>query len=185
MDMEIKTVEPEQEKKVTPQMALANIPCLDMFLLDTAWKLIKPVEEEFAKLSLGEYTIWDVYLSILYGGKHLYLAYLDSEGKVGHDQFRPYVLNCLAKNWVEKWMGFMILEFGKTEMHIFQAYITPEYQKTDALQRGLEWLKEEARSKGAPALSFDAQAERTGWDKIGPKLGFQKINTRFRISLKE
>ncbi len=183
MDMEIKTVEQEQEKKVNPQMALANISCLDLFMLDAAWELIKKIEEEFAESSVGEYTAWEVYLSILYGGRHLFLAYLDPEGKVEPKQFRSYVFNCLGKKDVKNWVGFMVLEFGRTEIHIYQAYIVPEFQNTDAMEKGLNWLKDEARKRGSPALSFDTN--RLGWEKVAPQLGFKKTNTRFRVSLKE
>lgn len=183
MNMEIKPVEPIEERKPTFQMTISNISCLDLFMLDSAWELIRKIEEEFAESSVGEYTAWDVYLSILYGGKHLFLAYLDPEGKVAPNQFRSYVFNCLGKKDVKNWIGFMVLEFGKTEIHIYQAYIVPEFQKTDAMSKGLDWLKDEARKRGAPALSFDTN--RSGWERVAPQLGFKQTNTRFRISLKE
>ncbi len=179
MNMELRPV--PKEEPVLAKIAMGIIPCYNDFYVAAAWKLIKPIEEKFSKDSMEEYSVLDVWKAIYYGQAHLYLGYLDPSGKVTEEMSQAFVMAQVAKNPLEGWVGFVLTRFENNSLFVWQVYITPQFQNTEAIRVGLEWLKGIARDRGAQFLSFSSY--RHEWEKVGPKLDFTETYTVFRHKL--
>lgn len=181
MGMEVKPVMPEEE--ATPKIAMGIVPCYNEFYVSAAWKIIKPLEENFVRDCLEEYTLMDVWSKIFYGAAFLYMGYLDPTGKVTEESSQAFVIDKLVKNPADNWVGFVLLRLDPNAMFVWQVYIDPKFQNTTAFQVGLEWLKKLAKDRGCPYLAFSTY--RKEWEKVAPKIGAVETYTVFRVPLKE
>lgn len=173
----------ELETVGEPKVAMGIIPCLNEFYVSAAWKLIKPIEEKFVKDCLEEYSLMEVWSKIFYGQAFLYMGYLDPTGKVKEEDSQAFVIDKLAKNPSENWVGFILLRLDPNAMFVWQVYIEPQFQKTTVFSGGLEWLKKLAKDRGCPYLAFSSY--RKEWEMVSSKIGFTETYTVFRASLKE
>lgn len=178
--MEIKE---KLESKKEPKLVLGAVRCLDYVMVMAAWDLIRPEVEKIADRSMDEYKAVDVWRAIFSGQTILYVAYMDQEGQVPDNGSEAYVAMKLLGEPTKDYVGFVLVRVDQTSVHIWQAYITPEFQKTNCLEVGLEFVASEARKMGAPYLSFSSV--RSGWSLMAPKLGFEPTFTLYRKSLKE
>jgi hypothetical protein len=181
-------VRPQQlEKEAIPKLAMGIIPCLNDFYVSAAWKIIKPIEEDFVKKCLEEYSLLEVWSKIFYGQAFLYMGYLDPSGKVTEEMSQAFVIDKLANNPKENWVGFVLLRLDPNGMFLWQVWIEPQYRGTTVLTGGLEWLKKLSRDRGCPYLGGASYLENVDQDvaEIAKKLGFTQTYTVFRMSLKE
>lgn len=171
----------ETEEVLEPKVAMGIVPCLNDLYVSAAWKVIKPIEEQFVKDSMEEYSLMEVWTKIFYGQAFLYMGYLDPTGKITEDQNQPFILGKLATNPLDNFVGFILLRFDPNAIFVWQVYIDQKFQNTNLIPGGLEWLKKLAKEKGAPYLSFSSY--RKQWEKVAPRLGFSETYSVFRCKL--
>jgi hypothetical protein len=178
-------VKPTQPEEAVPTLAMGTVPCLNDFYVSAAWKIIKPIEENFVKQCLEEYSVVEIWSKIFYGQAFLYMGYLDPTGKVTEEKSQAYVLEKLANNPTENWVGFVLLRLDPNAMFVWQVWIEPQFRQTTVLAGGLEWLKKLAKDRGCPFLAGASYLNNVEKDvaAIAVKAGFQQTYTVFRCKL--
>jgi hypothetical protein len=180
MDMKIKK---QDEEKPAEKLVVGAVRCLDHTLVMAAWNLIKPEVEKIVAMSLEEYQVVDVWKSIFSGQSILYLGYLDREGKIPKHEYDAYVAMKLLGESHKDYVGYMLMRVEQSGIFIWQLYIAPEFQKSNCMQVGLEFIAAEAKNMGSQYLSFSSTRE--AWGRLAPTMGFQPTFTVYRKSLKE
>ncbi|MBI5560575.1 MAG: hypothetical protein HY883_04815, partial [Deltaproteobacteria bacterium] len=116
------------------QLVMEIIPCLSP-LLSMAWPTIKPLVEELAEKSMGEFTVFDVYKEIYFGSVTLYMGSV-VEDKEAYESGEPTK---------KTFAGYALVRLEKNSAHIWQIYIMPEYRMTNLFEVGCEWVEQEVR----------------------------------------
>lgn len=184
MDIEVR---PAKVEEGVPKLAMGIVPCLNDFYVSAAWKIINPIEEDFVKKCLEEYSLLEVWSKIFYGQAFLYMGYLDPTGKVTEEMSQAFVMDKLATNPKDNWVGFVLLRLDPNAMFIWQVWIEPKYRQTTVLSGGLEWLKKLAKDRGCPYLAGASYLRNVdnNISEIATRHGFQETYAVFRCSLKE
>lgn len=128
------------------------IPCKDRFFLDKALSVIKPGVEEIVAMTAGEDTYYKVASELYAGIKQLEMIYLDDED-VPDDKEQATVIGKLLKEPSKDYVGFGILELWANSLHVYQAYLLPQYRGVHFLQQAYANLEKQARLLGAPYIS--------------------------------
>lgn len=186
-DMTIKPVETKQPAVEThghaslpeepkPQIAIGLIPCLNSYFVEKAWSVILPIVKDFAEKSQGEYNIYKVYRDIFYGGAHLYMAYVTTE-QVTNENRQKILMDCMD-NPSKNFAGYILVRPDPESVHLWQAYIVPEYQNTNVRELGFKYIEEQMKQIGAPYMTFSSL--RNEWALMCKKYGFEEVYTVYR-----
>lgn len=147
-----------------------------------AWRMIHEAVEGLAKASMGEYTTWQVSTAIYTGEVTLSLAYVNDTGKDLNDfEQKAFVWDKLLRDQKNGYIGYFITRRDNTNLHIWHAYIAPEYQSSEVFMQAFAKIKELAQFMKAPALTFSST--RDGWGKAAINLGFKEAYTIYRMEL--
>lgn len=130
---------------------------IELSRFDEGWPIIKTYVEELAAASAGEYGVYQVAHSLMYGISNLYMGFL----------------NDAAKTFV----GFLIVRFEPQHVHIWQAYILPPYRHTNVFEMGAAFIEAEVKKVGGKTMTFSANRE---WAGIIEKIGFKQGYTVYR-----
>jgi hypothetical protein len=136
------------EKEIEPKLILGQIPCFNVQLVGALWALIKPQVEKFAAESVGEYTVNEVWQSIYFGKSFVYFSYLSQDEKDieyanrGSEFANLLALRYLTQKKEKDLCGFMIVRLDPDSVHIWNAYIYPEYQNTNIFELGYKAVEE-------------------------------------------
>lgn len=176
IDMTVKMAEVRKE----PQLVLDLVP---NHVVDLVFPLMKPYAQDLAEKSLGEYTVYDVYMQARWGTSHLFLGYIvpDVEAYRSMD-----LMTRILDPKVEKeFAGYVLVKhsFNEKAPHIWQAVIIPKYQGTNILEIGCKYLEEEFRKIGIGEVSMSSL--RAGWHDTAAKLGFAETFTIYRKKLSQ
>lgn len=137
--------------------------CFPKPLFDESFAIVKPYVEELAKVSGGEYTAYEVGHAIMHGAAHLYMGFLVDPGT----QTKTFV-------------GYMIVRYEPRSIHIWQAYILPQYRNTNLLQLGADYFEEEVKKMGGAHISFSTTKE---WGPTIEQMGFRQTFIIYRKDL--
>ncbi|NKE69905.1 hypothetical protein [Candidatus Manganitrophus noduliformans] len=127
---------------------------------DAIWSEIKPFVEELAAASAGEYDAYSVAHALLFGTAHLYVGRLTNPART--------------------FVGYLLIRYEPQSCHIWQAYIAPEFRKTNVFQMGADYIEREFKKMGAKQITFSATRE---WGEVIEKMGFTRTYTIWRKSL--
>jgi len=129
------------------------IPCQNRFFLDAVWPSIKPGVEEIAQLALGEFESYWVWQQIFSGQQQLYVGYLDRTGTATPERFQEMFIEKL-RTPEKDFVGFFLLDvFRKKSVHVFAAYIMPEYRDKNLWEIGYDYIEKQVRAIGAKELT--------------------------------
>jgi hypothetical protein len=143
---------PEPEKKFP--FILGLIPCWNRDYLDPAWSVVRPGIEEIAQLALGEFDALFVWQQIFSGQFQLYMGYTDKTGVITPQSRYQMALTEKLRTPDKDFLGFFILDiFRKKSVHVFAAYIMPEYRDKNLWEMGYEYIESQVKMIGAKELS--------------------------------
>jgi hypothetical protein len=129
------------------------LPCWNRDFLDPAWSVVRPGVEELAQIALGEFDAYWVWQQIYSGQFQLYMGYTDKTGKATPKEYQmmfPEKLRTPDKDY----LGFFILDvFRKNSVHVFAAYIMPEFRDKGIWEMGYEYIESQVKAIGAKELS--------------------------------
>ena len=159
-------------------------------MIDFLFHHIKPLVEEIAKTSLGEFTTDFTYAKIKWGSTNLFYGYvvddveaynrLDETISPLENKYRR-IFNSKVK---KEFAGYVLVEFNPNETkppHIWQLGILPKYQNTNILALGQKYVEAEFKKIGAKEITMSAI--RAGWQEKAPQMGFQETFTLYRRKL--
>lgn len=136
----------------TQQIVIGLIPCQNRYYLDLVWPIIKPGVVELANASEGEWTDFRVWSEIYGGSFQLYMIYLNTDpAKPGVNQ-EAFVEKLKTPD--KDYAGFYIIQLLQTSVHVFAAWVQPEYRKSNVISRAGDFLEEQVKGMGAPYLSL-------------------------------
>jgi hypothetical protein len=142
---------PAPEKK--SPVIIGLIPCWNRFFLDPAWSVVRPGVEEIAQIALGEFNALFVWQQIFSGQFQLYMAYIDKTGTATEARFQEMFVERL-RTPDKDFAGFFILDvMRKNSIHVFAAYILPEYRDKNLWELGLNYIESQVKMIGAKELS--------------------------------
>ena len=185
---ELETIK-EVKKEIEPKLILGQVPCFNVQLMSAIWDLIKPQIKNFADGSAGEYSINDIWQSIYFGKSFIYFLYLSRDEKDieyanrGNEFANLLALRYLTQKKEKDLCGFMVVRLDPDSVHIWNAYIYPEYQKTNIFEIGYEAVEKVLKDIGTPAITFSSS--RKGWAKKVEAIGFKEVYTIYRKQLGE
>lgn len=174
--MEIKK---EGVEKPMPQLIMGTIPCGTQYspLHEKAWNLVQPYVDDMANKTNGEYTGYTVKRSLWFGEASLHLAYMDNSGKATKENSGEMIVSHLADP-TKDFVGYIITRLDPQSLHIWQVFIMPEYQNTNAFKLGYKYLDEFVKMWNCPDVTLSSQRE--GWHKQCTELGFTELYTVYR-----
>lgn len=172
-----------EESKGKPGLLIGIIPCYNELFVQAAWSIIKDEVEKLASASMGEYTAYQIYQKVFFGQAHLYMGFIDYSGKFDDEHAQAYVGEKVLKQEKEDFAGYMIVQMDSTAVHLLQGYVNPKFADLDILEMAIKFIKEKAKSTGAPYLSFSTF--RKGWEGVAKNLGFVEGPTTYRLDLKK
>jgi len=115
--------------------------------------VVRPGVEELAQIALDEFDPYWVWQQIYSGQFQLYLAYTDGTGMATPEKFQEMFVEKIRtpdKNFI----GFFILDvFRKKSVHVFAAYIMPEYRDKNVWEMGMEYIESQVNMIGAKELT--------------------------------
>lgn len=144
----------------SPQLVIELAQTYPKERFDAAWSEIKPFVEELAEASAGEYDAYTVAHALLFGTAHLYVGRL--------------------MNPARTFVGYMLIRYEPQSVHIWQAYIVPEFRKTNVFHMGADYIEREFKKMGAKHITFSATRE---WGEVIEKMGFTRTFTIWRKPL--
>ena len=129
------------------------LPCWNRFFLDPAWSVVRPGVEELAQIALGEFDPYWVWQQVYSGQFQLYVAYTDSTGTATPEKFQEMFVEKI-RTPEKDYIGFFILDvFRKKSVHVFAAYIMPEYRDKGIWEIGMTYIESQVNMIGAKELS--------------------------------
>lgn len=156
----VQRIQPPQQRE--PRLHVELEVCFPKERFDPVWAKIAPYVEELANQSAGEYHPYVVAHSLIFGASHLYMGYLRDPEKT--------------------WVGFMVVKYLQENVHIWQAYVLPQFRHLNLLPEGLAYIEAEIAQIGGKEITFSAIAK-----EYGPAieaLGFSRGYTVFRKRLR-
>jgi len=143
---------PPPEQKKYP-IIIGLIPCWNRFFLDPVWTVIRPGVQELAQIALDEFDALWVWQQIFSGQFQLYMAYTDKTGTATPERYQEMIVEKLRKP-SEDFVGFFILDvFRKRSVHVFAAYIMPEYRDKTLWEIGYDYIESQVKALGAKELT--------------------------------
>jgi hypothetical protein len=179
----------EETKETEPKLILGQVPCFNVQLIGAIWNIIKPHVKKFADESAGEYSVNDIWQSIYFGKSFVYFSYLSKDEKDieyanrGNEFANLLALRYLTQKKEKDFCAFMIIRFDPDSVHIWNAYIFPEYQNTNIFEIGYQAVEKVLKDIGTPAITFSSSRE--AWGKKIEEIGFKEIYTIYRKELSE
>jgi len=183
MELEKKEVTEVVETKGRPGLLIGIIPCYNELFVQSAWAVIKDEVEKLATASMGEYTAYEIYQAIFFGSAHLYMGYINYDGKFDDEHAQAYVGGKVLERNKELFAGYMIAKMQAKEVHLWQGYANPKYGDLNVLEMGIKYVAQKFTDAGAPYLSFSTF--RRGWERVAKGLGFTETFTTYRLDLKK
>lgn len=174
--IELKKTE-ETKTESAPQIVLGKVPGYFDPIRDKAWGIVKPYVEAIANKTNGEYTAYDVQLSIMARGSNLYMGYIDREGKSKNRDSQDLFVDFITKG-EGNFFGYAVVRFDPASVHIWQAYVKEEFQNTNVMEEAFKSIEKEMKGLSVRYITFSSQ--RAGWGKVCEKLGFEEIYTIYR-----
>jgi hypothetical protein len=175
----------EETKETEPKLILGQVPCFNAQLMGAIWNIIKPHVKKFADESAGEYSINDIWQSIYFGKSFVYFSYLSKDEKDieyanrgnefanlladekdieyanrGNEFANLLALRYLTQKKEKDFCAFMIIRFDPDSVHIWNAYIFPEYQNTNIFGIGYQAVEKVLKDIGTPAITFSSSPKR-------------------------
>ena len=153
--------------------------------------IIKPLVDDLAEKSLGEFTTAFTYSKVLFGAVQLWYGYVvdDKEEYLKVDEKVSPMENKYRRLFNSKvkkdFAGYILIEFNPNDPkppHIWQIAILPKYQNTNIMELGQEALLKEFDAIGIKELTMSTS--RAGWQDIAPKMGFVETFTIYRKTWK-
>lgn len=152
--------------------------------------LAKPLIDDLAAKSLGEFTTDYTYAKIIWGSTQLFYGYIveDKEEYLKVDEKVSPLENKYRRLFNSKvkkdFAGFVLIEFNPNDPkppHIWQLAILPKYQNTNILELGQTAILGEFKNIGCKEITMSAS--RLGWQELAPKMGFVETFTIYRKKL--
>ena len=163
------------------KIIMGVIPCKDRFFLDKALVIVKPGIEHILSLIEGEDTFLKIAIDLYVGGKQLTMVYLDNEN-IPSEREQEHVIKKLLEGGKKDYVGYGIIEFWQTAIHICQINFLPEYHNVEYLSLAYNKLEKQARLYGAPYISVSTQEQH---NEIAKFFGFTAAYTIYRKKIKE
>ena len=149
------------------------IPCKDRFFLDKALMLVKPGIEELVAMNEGEDTYYRIVGDLYSGVKQLEMIFVEAEN-IPADKEQAVVIGKTLQIADKEYAGFVIIEFWQSSLHIYQAYIMPQYRGIDTLRQAYDNIINQAKLVGAPYLSLC-----TARNEGAKHFGFKETYTKY------
>lgn len=176
----------EGKKMAEAALIIGVIPCYNQ-VVNSIWAFIKSSVELLAKLSGGEYEVFDVYRSIWFGQSFLYAGYMcDSQedfdfASKGSDNANLLVAKYITMKKEKDFAGYMLVRMDDHGAHIWQAYIPQEYRDTPVFAKGLSFVCDRLAEIGVKNVTFTSP--RKGWGERIGVMGFEEGMTTFHKTL--
>jgi len=163
----------------TNQIVVGLIPCQNRYYLDLIWPIVRPGVKALADTSEGEWTEFRAWSEVYGGSFQFYILYVNPpEGAkpgVNQDAFLEKL-----KTPTKDYAGFYALQLQQAGVHVFAAWIEPQYRKADIAKKALDFLEAQVKGMGAPYMSMSAIPELAEPLK---KLGYMNTTINFRKKL--
>lgn len=129
------------------------IPCWNRYFLDPVWGVIRSGVEEIAQIALDEFDPYWVWQQIYSGQFQLYVGYIDKTGTATPEKFQEMFVERLRNPSVD-YAGFFILDvFRKKSVHVFAAYILPEFRDKNLWTLGYDYIESQIKAIGAKEMT--------------------------------
>ena len=141
---------------ITPQqqqLIMGLIPCQNRYFQDLVWPVIRPGVVELASASEGEWTEFRAWREVYAGSFQLYICYMNKSAEQLKEGINQEAFVNKLKTPADGYAGFFALQLQDVGVHIFCAYIAPEYRKTNVASMALEFLEQQVKAMGAPYIS--------------------------------
>jgi ribosomal protein S18 acetylase RimI-like enzyme len=135
------------------QVMMGVIPCKELFVLNKALTIARKGIEELVNITGGEDTYFNVTAGLFNGTKQLLMIYENTEN-IEPEKEQLSVLRKLFSEDGANYVGHIIFELWPQSLHIYQAYLLPQYQGQDIVRQLYEKMEKETRLMGAPYMSF-------------------------------
>lgn len=182
-----------EEVKVERRVFMAGIvPCYNELFLGAALNITMPMMQEIVDQVEGEYTMQQVRNAIWMGQVHLCMAYnlpWSGEGepdeKVMQEEITKHLMSPDGK---KDFIGYAVLKpSGDSDCFIWHAYITKEYEGTNAFDQSFGWILKQAKGIGKTlplgSKFMSCAVYREDMGKLLERKGFKKAYTVYRMPL--
>ena len=176
----------EGKKMAEAALIIGVIPCYNQ-VVNSIWAIIKGPAAKLAKLSGGEYEVYDVYKSIWFGQSFLYAGYMcDSQEDFDFASKCAENANLLVAKYItlkkeKDFAGYTLVRLDDRGAHIWQAYIPQEYRNTPVFEKGLGFIREKLAEIGVRNTTFTSP--RAGWGERIGAMGFKEGMTSFHMAI--
>ena len=130
------------------------LPCKDRFFLDKALTVIKQPIEELCNLTHGEDDFYKVFQDIYSGIKQLMMVYDDIDNITLKIDEQVAVVGNVLKTAGKNFAGYVLIELWPNSLHVYQAYISPEYRGMETLRTVYNSVERQAKLLNAPYISL-------------------------------
>ena len=170
--------------KKEPQLVLELI---TPDIVDFVFSMIKPMVDELAAQSQGEYTTDYTYAKIKFGAMSLFYGYIvDDKDEYLKADLKVNPLEQRMKRLFDdrikkEFAGYLLIEYNPNEPkppHIWQLSILPKFHNTNIFELGQTCLIEEFKKVGAKEITM--ASSRAGWHDLAIKMGFVETFTIYR-----
>ena len=182
METELK-IEAEEKKEVKPRVCIGHVDSKFREMFEILWNLIRPHVEAIANTTLAEYSAYHVRESIRHGFSDLWIGYIDRTCVANSANAQENFVSFMDTRKYEDIFGYVVTRYEPNSVHIWQAYVKPEFQHTNAMEQGFKFLCDTMKNYSAEYLTFSSN--RQGWKDVAEKLGFQEIHTIYRMKLEK
>lgn len=170
------------DKLAEPVLIIGTIPCMNN-LIKSVWKLISEAASQLAKMSGGEYAVYDVFKAVWFGHSFLYIGYMcdskeDSEfaGK-SSDNANLIIAKYITMKREKGLIGYTVVRLDDLGAHIWQAHVTKEYRGTEVFEMSVEFVVKELAAIGVKHVTFTSN--RHGWGEKVKAIKFKEGMTTF------
>jgi hypothetical protein len=160
------------------KLSLAIVPWYNAFLLNKAIALIKPGMEELTAAYPTEGEYFNVYVSLQAGSRELVIMFAD-EQETSPEKEQFVALQKLMDS-PKDFAGFYITELCNSGIHLFAAWIAPQYRTGELIQQGFSNLMKKVELANAPYLTTCTREK-----GLVEKLGFTEVYTKYQIKFKK
>ena len=161
-----------------PQIVIGLIPCQNRYYLDLIWPIVKPGVVELANSTMGEWSDFKIWSEIYGGSLQLYLVYENSTPtKEGMNQ-EAFIEKLKTPD--KDYVGFFVIQLLPTSVHVFAAWVQPQYRRSDMISRAGDFLEEQVKTMGAPYLSL---ATDPMFEDALIRRGYKRTTVNFRKKL--
>jgi hypothetical protein len=127
--------------------------------IQDVWETIKPGLDKIASAT-DEWIAEDIYMALKLNTCSLFLCEINGN-------YKGFVVSQKQEN------------YGKVKLHIWAAF--SQANDYNVLENSMDEIKSWANNIEAKKITFSTT--RKGWEKVAPKLGFEKTLTTYEIAL--